>query len=157
MSNGKILTYQAAKSKIENYCAYQERSQQEVRDKLYNWGLHKNEVENLIVELINDNFLNEERFALAFASGRHRMKKWGKYKIKQGLKQRSISEPLIRIALKSIDPEEYYNNLKDVLEKKASMIHQTDPLKARYQLINYALSKGYEKNLIIEILSDNDL
>lgn len=157
MADGKILTYLAAKGKIESYCAYQERSQQEVRDKLYSWGLHSNEVENLIVELITENFLNEERFALAYASGKHRIKKWGKYKIKQGLKQRAISDPLIRIALNSLDPDEYLGNLQEVLEKKATSLRQPDRIKAYYQLVNYGLNKGYEKNLIIDILNDNDL
>src|SRR3981081_925734 len=94
---------QKALLKAQKYCAYQERSQQEVRDKLYSWGLHKRDVENSIAELITSGFLKEERFALAFAGGKFRMKGWGRIKIKQALKQKSVSDNLIRQALKAID------------------------------------------------------
>lgn len=150
-------TYSAAKAKAENYCAFQERSQQEVRDKLYAWGLESNEVENLLAELISGNFLNEERFALAYAGGKHRIKKWGKFRIKQGLKQKSVSEPIIRTALASLDPEEYRGNLLGLLEKKWASLPDQDPYKRKQRLLNYALSKGYEQGLINELLNDNDL
>src|SRR5690554_739566 len=91
----KTLTPAQARAKAEAYCAYQERSQQEVRDKLYHWGLRSAEVEGILSDLISTDFLNEERFALAYASGRFRMKGWGRYKIKQGLVQKSVSRPLV--------------------------------------------------------------
>src|SRR5690606_22791562 len=84
--NGKVYSYNEAKNKAEAYCAYQERSQQEVRDKLYHMNLHTSQVEELIAYLIENNFLNESRFANAYVSGKFRMKKWGRKKIKQGLK-----------------------------------------------------------------------
>ncbi|MCL8001034.1 RecX family transcriptional regulator, partial [Brucella sp. 21LCYQ03] len=97
-----------AKAKAESYCAFQERAQQEVRDKLYSWGLHSGDVEATISLLIEDNFLNEERFARAYVRGKFKLKGWGKIKIKQGLKMKQISNPLIRIALTEIEAEEYY-------------------------------------------------
>ena len=157
MTRETTLTYSAAKAKAENYCAFQERSQQEVRQKLYVWGLEYMDVENLLAELNNEGFINEERFAIAYAGGRHRMKKWGKYKIKQGLKQKAVSEPLIRIALEGLDPEEYRENLLQLLIKKAGTLGEKDPLKRKMRLQNYALSKGYEQSLTIELLNDNEL
>src|SRR5690606_31629925 len=107
-----------AKRKAESYCAYQERAQQEVRNKLYEWGLHQEEVENIIVQLIEDNFLNEERFAKAYTLGKFRMKGWGKIKIKQHLKVKNVSEPLIRLALKEIKEEEYHKKIEETVKKK---------------------------------------
>ncbi len=151
------LTPQQAKAKAESYCVYQERSQQEVRDKLYTWGLHQADVEAVIAELIASNFLNEERFALAYASGKFRMKGWGRYKIRQGLMQKSVSPPLIKAALASLDEREYRDKLRTLLEAKASDIKENHPYKRRYKLIQYAIGKGYERDLAQELLGDNDL
>lgn len=147
----------AAKLKAQAYCAYQERSQQEVRDKLYSWGLHRTDVEEVIAELIGDNFLNEERFALAYASGRFRMKGWGRYKIKQGLIQKSVSQPLIKIALASLDEQEYRDKLLSILRAKGRLEKEKQPQKRKNKLYQYALSRGYERELIVELLSDNEL
>ena len=86
----KLIHPDKAYPKALKYCAYQERSQQEVRDKLYSWGLHRNEVENIIVDLISEGYLKEERFAIAFSGGKFRMKKWGKIKIKLALKAKKV-------------------------------------------------------------------
>jgi len=151
------MDYATAKRKAEAYCAYQERSQQEVRDKLYGWGLHASEVESLIADLIAENFLNEERFALAFAAGHFRMKGWGRYRIKQGLVQKSVSPPLVRAALASLDEQEYKEKLEAVLQKKSRLLKEADPLKRKNKLYRYALHKGYESELILDLLSNNDL
>ena len=91
--------------KARKYCTYQERSQQEVRDKLYEWGLHRNEVELGIATLVSENYLNEQRFAIAYAGGKFRMKGWGRIKIKLALKQKKVSDYCIRKALDEIiDP-----------------------------------------------------
>ena len=103
----KIYTPTEAKRKVESYCAYQERSQQEVRDKLFELGLHLVDVENIICYLIEENFLNEERFAKAYALGKFRIKGWGKIKITQGLKLKNVSPALIKIGLKQIDMDDY--------------------------------------------------
>ncbi len=148
---------QQAKSKAEAYCAYQERSQQEVRDKLYHWGLHRTDVEQLIATLIADGFLNEERFARAYASGKFRMNGWGRHKIKQGLVQKAVSAPLIRTALASLDEREYHDKLMGLLEAKARQEKEKHPYKRKNKLVRYALGKGYESELILELLNDNDL
>ncbi|MEC3879786.1 regulatory protein RecX [Parapedobacter sp. 10938] len=156
-SPDKKLTPGQAKSKAEAYCAYQERSQQEVRDKLYHWGLYRDDVEQVIAELITDGFLNEERFAFAYASGKFRMNGWGKYKIKQGLKQKAVSPLLIRAALGALDGQEYRDKLLDLLRAKAGQEKEKDPYKRKNKLVRYALGKGYESELIFELLNDNDL
>src|SRR5271155_4760919 len=94
-SSVKITDPHKALLKAQKYCAYQERSQQEVRDKLYSYGLHRNQVEPIIAELITAGFLKEERFAIAFAGGKFRMKGWGKIKIKQALKFKKVPEKII--------------------------------------------------------------
>jgi regulatory protein len=128
----KITDEKVALAKAEHYCAYQERSQQEVRDKLYEWGLYTNIVENIIIQLIAGNFINEERFANAYVRGKFNQKGWGKNKIKQGLKFKRVSDVLIKKAL---------NNL----------------YKRKYKLQQYALGRGYENDLIADVLKDSNL
>jgi regulatory protein len=151
------LSRNAALAKAEHYCAYQERSQQEVRDKLYEWGLWKDDVEELISELIQTNFLNEERFATAYVSGKFRIKKWGKIKIRQGLKLKRVPDKMIANALKTIDLDEYMGVILDAAQKKLIFIQEKDAYKRKYKLMNYLIGRGFESNLIAEVLKDNDL
>lgn len=144
----KIYTPNQAKIKAESYCAYQERAQQEVRDKLYEWGLHKEDVEQLISDLISDNFLNEERFAKAYVLGKFRMKGWGKIKIKQHLKAKRVSEPLIKIALREIDIDQYDQKLDDIIAKKIATVGAKISLTEKAKLVRHLQSKGYESDLI---------
>ncbi len=144
----KTYTPLQAKQKAESYCAYQERAQQEVRDKLYSWGLHQDEVENIIAQLIEDNFLNEERFAKAYVLGKFRMKGWGKIKIKMHLKAKRVSEPLIRIALREINSEEYEEMLDKIIEKRIKIPINKITRTERQKLFNYLLSKGFEADII---------
>lgn len=147
------LDKKSALLKAEHFCAYQERSQQEVRDKLYSYGLKSTEVEEVIAELIESNFLNEQRFAIAYTLGKFRMKGWGKIKIKQGLKLKKVSPKLIDNALKQIEGEVYLERLKGILEKKATLIRENDDFKRKQKLILYAMGKGYEKDLILDVLT----
>jgi len=151
------LDKRTALLKAESWCAYQERSQQEVRNKLYEYGLHYNEVEELISELIMTNFLNEERFAMAYVSGKFNIKKWGRAKIKQGLKFKKVPDKLIQKALNSIDGDEYLANLLAVAEKKAKVLSEKDPLKRKYKLITYLQGRGFEKDLTFDVLKANNL
>lgn len=153
----KIFSREQAKVKAENYCAYQERSQFELRNKLYEWGLHSKEVEEIISELIELNFLNEERFALAYTLGKFRIKGWGRIKIKQGLKIKRVPDKLIAKSLKLIDTDDYAAKLRQLLEKKSDTIREKDPFKLRYLLSRYAASKGYEQDLIADMLINNSL
>jgi len=153
----KVFTRQEALQKAESFCAYQERSQHEVRNKLYELGLHQNDVETIISELIENNFLNEERFAQAYTLGKFRIKGWGKLKIKQGLKLKQIPDKLIQKSLQKIDSDDYIERLKQVLDKKSPFVKEKDPYKRRYKLMQYAASRGFEKDLISDLLKDNQL
>ena len=153
----KIFSREQAKIKAESYCAYQERSQFEIRNKLYEWGLHQRDVEEIISELIELNFLNEERFALAYSLGKFRIKGWGKIKIRQGLKLKRIPDKLIIKSLKSIEYDDYLMMLKKILQKKSNTISEKDPFKKRYILTRFASSKGYESDLITDLLINNKL
>lgn len=148
----KKLTPNQAKSRAENYCAYQERAQQEVRNKLYDWGLHTSEVEEIIVDLIENNFLNEERFAFAYTQGKFKMKGWGHYKLKQGLQSKNVSPRLIKEALASIDREEYFNKLSEILEKKEKSISEKDVFKKKQKLAQFGIYRGFESHLVWEIV-----
>ncbi|MBP3944073.1 RecX family transcriptional regulator [Sphingobacteriaceae bacterium WQ 2009] len=150
----KILTPLQAKLKAESFCAYQERSQQEIRDKLYSWGLHEADVENVICELISDNFLSEERFAMAYASGKFKLKGWGKQKIKQGLKFKKVSPVLIKQALAAIEYDAYSEKLMEILKKKDSLLKEKDPYIRKNKLLQYALGKGYESAEILSLLKE---
>ena len=153
----KIFSREQAKIKAESYCAYQERSQFEMRNKLYEWGLHETDVEEIISELIGQNFLNEERFALAYTLGKFRVKAWGRIKIRQGLKLKRVPDKLIIKSLKIIDEKDYMEKLRQLLEKKSDTIREKEPFKLRYQLMRYAASKGYEQELISDLLISNKL
>ena len=153
----QILDKRTALLKAESWCAYQERSQQETRNKLYEYGLHQNEVEEVITELIVTNFLNEERFAMAYVSGKVNIKQWGRIKIKQGLKFKKVPDKLIQKALNSIDGDKYLANLLATAEKKLKVLSEKDPLKKKYKLITYLQTKGFEKDLIFDVLKTNSL
>ena len=150
----KIIDEKSAIAKAEHYCAYQERSQQEVRDKLYEWGQHANVVENIISGLISDNFLNEERFAKGYATGKFRQKGWGKVKIKQGLKFKRVPDVLIKKALQSIPDDEYLLMLQKVLAKKGAVLSEKNVYKRNYKLQQYAMGRGYESDLISDLLKE---
>jgi regulatory protein len=153
----KITDEKLALEKAGHYCAYQERSQQEVRDKLYEWGLWPEAVENIIVRLIGDGFLNEERFAKAYATGKFRQKAWGKIKIKQGLKLKRVPDVLIKKALNGINYDDYLETLRIIVEKKSTLLNENNAYKRRYKLQQYALGRGFENDLITEVLKDSEL
>ncbi|MBN8692700.1 MAG: regulatory protein RecX [Bacteroidetes bacterium] len=137
---------------MKNWCAYQERSQFEVRNKLFEYGIFNEEAENIISQLIQENFLNEERFALAFARGKFRIKRWGRIKIKLELKQHKVSEYCISKALKQIDGNEYFATLEKIIEKKTKEIRESNKIKKQYKIIKYAMSRGYEQDIIMDAI-----
>lgn len=148
----KITDEKTGLTKAEHYCAYQERSQQEVRDKLYEWGLYAKSVEVIISKLIEGNYLNEERFAKAYVQGKFNQKAWGRIKIKQGLKLKQVPDKLIKKALETINLNDYYAALENLLSKKAATLSEQDGFKRRYKLHQYALGRGFESDLIGEVL-----
>lgn len=152
----KVYTQKQALIKAESYCAYQERCQQEVRDKLYSWGLHEIQVENVIADLIASNFINEERFAKAYAGGKFRIKKWGRVKISIELKRRKISTYCIKKGLAEIEEEEYIKTLQKVAEVKIKAMKERDSKKKKYKVMNYLLSRGFENDLVVEVVGTKE-
>lgn len=138
--------------KLQRYCAYQERCHQEVRSKLLNMGVYGQDLESVMAELIADNFLNEERFARSFARGKFRMKQWGRQRIVRELKNRSVSEYCIRQALREIPDEDYRVSLEELLQKKLRTIRESDPFKRRGKVAAYAVRRGFEPELVWEML-----
>ena len=136
------------------YCAYRDRSHKEIEEKLREMRMIPAACEQIIIQLMQENFLNEERFARSFVRGKFRIKKWGRIKIKQELKFREISAPLIKIALTEIDEKEYFKTLTILTEKKNALVKEKDPFKKRKKLAGYLLQKGYESSLIFEVLDN---
>ena len=146
----KKLTPEQALQKLRQYCAYQERAHEEVRTKAFGFGLRSPEVDQLVSSLIEDNYLNEERFATAFAGGRFRSKKWGKVRINYELKQRRVGEYNIRKALQAIPEEEYQRTAEQVATKKWKSIRGvglTD-LTRQSKTRAYMQQRGFESNVI---------
>lgn len=150
--NKKILTPGKALSLAQKYCSYQERCQQEVRNKLYRLNIAKEIIEGIIAELIIDNFINEERFSKEYVNGKFKIKRWGKNKIIFELKHRNISDYCIRKGLEEIDKDEYINVLKQVINKKAKIIKETEKFIVNQKVAKYAISRGFEQELIWQIL-----
>jgi regulatory protein len=148
----QVLDYKTSLIKAQKHCAYQERSQQEIRNKLYEWGLHSSDVEQIIVELINTNFLNEERFAMQIASGKFRIKHWGKIKITQALKLHKISPYCIKKALQQIPDDDYEKSLRNIIDKKRASIKGKMSALNERKIAHFAQSKGYESELIWKVL-----
>lgn len=142
------------KESILHYCYYQERCHKEVRNKLYELGCRKDEVEELISEMIQADLLNEERYAKAIASGKFRMNKWGKKKILYLLRQNQISEYCINKALKSIDSQEYYTTILNLVEKKLPDYKSNSAYITKNKLVKYLMGKGFEYNLIQQAINE---
>lgn len=146
----KTYDRKTAKLKAADFCAYQERSQQQVRDKLYDYGLHYDEVEEVLTELIMEGFINEERFAKAFIGGKFRMKKWGRQKILQSLRPHKISEYCIRKGMEEIDPDEYWQALRHHAERKYEQLTGNSTYVIKGKLTQHLYAKGFESDLIRE-------
>ena len=145
----KTLTKEQVFQKIKQYCIYQERSHAEVKEKLYLLGLHKNDVEQIVSQLIEENYLNEERFAIQYAGGKFRMKQWGRVKIRFELKQRNISGYCIKKAMTEIEDEAYQRTLNDILSKKLLLLKgEKNVFIKKRKLQDYLLQKGFEADLI---------
>lgn len=135
------------------YAALQERSHLEVRNKLQSWGYYGDELEEIVADLILKDFLNEERFARAYAHGKFVMNHWGRRLIRKGLKQKGISEPCIRMGMEEIDEEEYRQTLVSLLTKYWQKRNDM-PMQRKAALVNFAVRKGYEPELCWEIASE---
>ncbi len=136
------------------YCAYQDRCHKEVKDKLIEIEVYGDDIDELMIILVAENFLDEERFARSFARGKFRIKKWGRWKIKQELKKKRISEYCIKKAMEELDEYDYEGQLRALLIKKAAVLRETDQFKRKGKLAKFAQSKGFESGLIWTILKD---
>lgn len=148
------LTKEQALEKIKHYCNYQERCHSEVKSKLYSYGLRKSETEEIIAKMIEDNYLNEERFAIQYAGGKFRMKYWGRKKIQYELQQKGVSTFIIKTALREIEEKKYAETLQKLAQIK------WDALKGEHHLLRqsktnaYLIQKGYEQGLISHVLHE---
>ena len=144
----KQLTKEQALQKLKHYCAYQERCHYEVKEKLYNLGSWKKDHDEIIAALIEENYLDEERFAIAFAGGKWRMKQWGRIKIKYELKQKQVSEYSIKKALKQIDEEEYTKVLAKLAKERYTSLKSDQQLIRKKKTIDYLTGRGFEMELV---------
>jgi len=131
------------REKIKRWCDMQERAHSEVIQKLRSWSVDHDDAEQILSELIGENYVNEERFARAFASGKFRIKKWGWQKIKISLKQKGISDYSIRLAKEEIDDDDYRQTLVELLSKKWPLIKANSDWEAKQKLLKYAVGRGY--------------
>lgn len=147
------LSPEQALQKLRHYCGYQERSHNEVQEKLYAAGLRKKDVEAALATLIEENYLNEERFALQFAGGHFRLKSWGRVKIRYELQQRKISEYCIKKALAAIGEEDYEKTLSRLAEKKWETFNdETNIFSRKRKLQDYLMQKGYESDRVAAVI-----
>ncbi|MEC4112766.1 regulatory protein RecX [Myroides pelagicus] len=151
--NKHISTKEAIK-KLEIYCAYQERCHSEVTTKLYTLNIPSNEHDEIIVYLIENKFLNEERFARSFARGKHRISAWGKNRIVSELKLRKISSSLIKLALQEITEDQYYETFEHISTIKWESLRDSDIEKKKQKLHAYLYRKGYESDIIYDKIKE---
>ncbi len=153
---GKPLTPEQAKQKALRYCAYQERSHQEVKNKLYELGLSSSDADELLTYLITEGFLNEERYAKLFAGGKFRIKHWGRIKITHTLESKGVSKNCIRIGLKEIDEDDYQQMLKKLIIEKLSAHKEENSFLALDKISKSMILKGYEPDLVWKILKTKE-
>lgn len=144
----KFLTKEQALQKLKHYCGYQERSHSEVLQKLWELGVKKAEHDEIISSLIEEDYLNEERFAKQFVGGKFRMKDWGRKKIYYALKEKKVSDHVIKTAMKEIDEKVYKETLYELAEKKYASLESEQFLVRKKKTMDYLLQKGYESELV---------
>ncbi len=139
----QVFTIEEAKKKLEYYCIYRDRSHREVMQKLHEMNIIPEAIDQIILHLIKENFLNEERFARSFVRGKFYQKKWGKNKIRQALKRHDIHPNLIEKAFMEIDREDYQKTIQKLIKKKTSEYREMNPYKLKQKISNYLIQKGY--------------
>lgn len=150
MQSRPSFTLNEAIKKMEAYCAYQERCHKEVEQKLRDMGMIPQAIDQIMVHLIQQNYLNEERFAQSYARGKFSIKKWGRNRIVRELKQRDISKYNIDRALKELDPSLYQETFDALAQKRLEAIKESDPQKKRKKLADYLLYRGWESQMVLE-------
>lgn len=152
LTKKSAATPEQAYLKLKHFCSYQERCHTDVKEKLYSLGLRKTEVEQLISRLIEENYLNEERFAQLFAGGYFRQKKWGINKIVYALRQKKVSEFNIKKGLKEINREEYVAVAEKLVTNKWNSLKNEQYLNRHAKTLAYLLQKGYESDLVQQLI-----
>lgn len=150
----KVYSVNEIKRKLEQYCVYQDRCHKEVEQKLREFSLIPEAREMILLSLMQNNFLNEERFAKSFARGKFNIKKWGKQRIVRELKFRDISAYNIKTALKEIDENDYLDTIFSITEKRNEIIKEKNIFKRKRKLIDFLLRKGYENDLIYKTVNE---
>lgn len=150
----KVFTVKEIHRKLENYCVYQDRCHKEVENKLREYNVIPEARELILLGLLQDNFLNEERFSKSFARGKFRIKKWGRERIIRELKFKNISAYNIKVALKEINEEEYTETLYDLVTKKNEAISETNIYKRKKKIVDFLKYRGYESNRIYEVVNE---
>jgi regulatory protein len=148
----KYLTREQALQKLKHFCGYQERSHYEVKQKLWDLGVRKAEHDEIISNLIEEDYLNEERFAKQFAGGKFRMLEWGRKKIYYALKEKQVSEYNIKKGMKEISEEDYLKTLKSLAEKKYALLKGEQYMVRKKKTIDYLVQKGYESPLVSSVI-----
>jgi len=148
----KHLTKEQALQKLKHFCAYQERSHSDVKEKLYKLGVWKKDHDEIITALIEEEYLNEERYAIAFAGGKFRIKNWGRVKIKYALKQKGVSEYCIKKALKQIDETEYKKILNKLAKEKYASLKADQFIVRKKKTMDYLMMKGFEMQLVKDVM-----
>lgn len=154
MNPQKTYSVDEAQKMLENYCAYQERCHKEVKDKLKKMRMIPEVIDTIIVHLITNNYLNEERFAQAFARGKFRIKKWGKNRIVRELKFRQISKYSIDSALNEIDLDDYFETLDQLTKKRIAQVTEKNSYKKKKKVADYLLYRGWELHLVYEKINE---
>ena len=152
--NNKDLTTKQIESKLQYYCSYQDRCHKEVIEKLKTFNIKSNESNEIISNLIKDNYLNESRFSENFVRGKFKIKNWGKVRIVRELKQRNISRYNINLGLKEIDSQEYQNKFDEIFKNKLSSLNNLNKTIKKKKIISYLLYRGWESNLIYSKINE---
>jgi regulatory protein len=153
MIEKKYFSIEEIKRKLERYCVYQDRCHKEIEAKLEEFTLIEEAKNQIILHLLEHDFLNEERFSKSFARGKFTIKKWGRQRIVRELKLREISAYNIKSALKEIDEEDYLQTIQTIAEKRNQIIKEVDYYKRKKKLTDFLIRKGYEYDLIYKTIN----
>ena len=155
METGKSYTFQEIKQKMVNYCVYQDRCHQEVENKMKEFLLIPEAREEILLYLLQERFLDEERFTRSYIRGKFYIKHWGRIKIKQHLKFKGITEKLINSCFDEIDEVDYEKQIELQIEKLCSSLKGLQEYQKKNKIIKTLLAKGFEYEKVLEILNNN--
>jgi regulatory protein len=150
----KRLTKEQALQKLRFYCRYQQRCQSELKEKLFVLGINKKDHDELLEELLKENCVSDEKFAVAFVSGRFKMKQWGRIKIQKGLKEKRVSEEIAQRALEQINKKDYMAMLNKLAKERYASLKQEQYLVRKKKTMDYLIQKGYEVDLIKDAINN---